>query len=116
MQSNASGHKVVNIFIFIALLNNNTKLSTELIIEKLAHNGPIMPASIAAARSRTTKNRTRAAPAPRPPCTNRPHRTAPHRAAPCRTVPHRAVPCPPFPPQSRSRDSNPELAILKPIL
>mmetsp|Transcript_87400 Transcript_87400/g.262698 ORF Transcript_87400/g.262698 Transcript_87400/m.262698 type:complete len:147 (-) Transcript_87400:80-520(-) len=111
MQSSASGHKVVNIFTFVALLNNYTKLSTELIIEKPAHNGPLMPASIAAARSRVKKNRTRAAPAPCPPCTNRPHRTAPHR-----TAPHRTVPCPPFPPQSRSWDSNPELTILKPIL
>ena len=104
MQSNASGHKVVNIFIFIALLNNNTKLSTELIIEKPAHNGPIMPASIAAARCRIKKT----APAPRP-----------RRARPAptdRTAPHRTVPCPPFPPQSRSRDSNPGLTILKPIL
>ena len=99
MQSNASGHKVVNIFTFVALLNNNTKLSTELIIEKPAHNGPTMPASIAAARCCIKNNRSRAAPAPCPPCTNRPHRTAPHRTAPHRTAPCRA---PPFPP-SRAR-------------
>eukprot|EP00966_Prymnesium_polylepis_P132084 3054481-Prymnesium_polylepis.1 len=71
-------------------------MTTELTIEKPAHKMPTTTEPIAAARSRIKKNRTRAVPAPCPPCTNRPHRTAP-----VRTAPHRTAPCPPFPPQSR---------------
>ena len=111
MQSNASGHKVVNISIHNALLSNLTELSTNMPNEKPSMPTVITTAPIAAARSRIKKNRTRAAPAPCPPCTNRPHRTAPHRTVPCRAVPPLSRS-----PQSRSRDSNPGPTILKPIL
>ena len=96
MQSSASGHKVVNISILNALLGNLTELSTNMPNEKPSMPTVITTAPIAAARSRIKKNRTSAAPAPCPPCTNRPHRTAPCRAAPCRAVPCRAAPPPPF--------------------
>ena len=102
MQPIAPSHKVIIISILNALLGNLTELSTRMTNEKPSMPTVIMTAPIAAARSRIKKNRTRAAPAPCPPCTNRPHRTAPHRT----------VPCPPFPPQSLFRDSNPGLAIL----
>ena len=106
MQPIAPSHKVIIISILNALLDNKSELNTKLTTAMLAHQTPTFYAPIAAARSRYKKNHSHAAPAPCPPCTNRPHRTAPHRT----------VPCPPFPPQSRSRDSNPGFAIPVPIL
>ena len=82
MQPIAPSHKVIIISILNALLGNLTELSTKMTNEKPSMPTVTMTAPIAAARSRIKKNRTRAAPAPCPPCTNRPHRTAPQTQNP----------------------------------